>query len=156
MTGCAPYTGTECSCSELVQLAIQRGIWIEADDHRPQPGDVVIYDWSDTGKGENKGSPDHAGIVTEIAGDKLSVREGNMSGGKFGNRTLDVDGRYIRGYICPDYRAIAAAMTASSWAQQAAYECCHRGLIIGDETGRVDWTRAITMEQLAVVLARGF
>ena len=30
-----------------------------------------------------------------------------MSGGKVGKRTMAVNGRYIRGFICPDFAAIA-------------------------------------------------
>lgn len=35
------------------------------------------------------------------------VTEGNMSGGKVGKRTMAINGKYIRGFICPDFAAIA-------------------------------------------------
>jgi hypothetical protein len=33
----------------------------------------------------------------------MTIIEGNMSSGVVGRRTLSVNGRYIRGYICPKY-----------------------------------------------------
>lgn len=111
--GIAGYTGKECSCSELMNIAKQKGTWVEADDHVPQLAEAVLYDWQDDGKGDNKGAPDHIGLVTDIdvAAKKFYVTEGNMNGGKIGRRTMDFNGRYIRGFICPDYAAIAKAIT---------------------------------------------
>ena len=110
--GIAPYTGTECSCGAFITLAKARGIWIEDDAHRPEIGDAIIYDWKDNGLGDDTTGHNHIGIVTEIAGTRFTVTEGNMSGGKIHRRTMSVDGRYIRGYICPDYAEIAKEMTA--------------------------------------------
>jgi len=152
--GCAPYTGTECSCGELIRIAKSRGIWIEADDHRPEIGDALLYAWADSGKGDNTTGHDHIGIVSVSSGDILTVIEGNRTGGKVGTRRIAVNGRYIRGYICPDYKAIAASLSASSWARDAAYWAVHTGVFQGDGAGNLHWQEPVTREQLALILMR--
>lgn len=111
--GIAEWTGTECGCNEFINAAKGRGIWVEDDGHVPGIGDTVVYDWQDSGQGDNVGYADHIGIVAEVSpfGDSFTVTEGNMSGGKVGQRTLKVDGKNIRGFICPDFDAIAGALT---------------------------------------------
>lgn len=153
--GIAAYTGTECSCGAFITIAKARGIWIEDDAHRPDVGDALIYDWKDTGVGDDTTGHNHIGIVTEIAGNRFTVTEGNMGNPcKVGRRTMDVNGKYIRGFICPDYRAIAAAMSASSWARESAYWAAHEGIFLGDGTGEYLWDKPITREQMAAVLYR--
>ena len=119
--GVAQYTGKECSCAMLIEIAKQKGIWVEDDAHIPQVGDAVLYDWQDTGKGDNRGAPDHIGIVTEIDTDKrlFYATEGNIRGGSIGRRTMMFNGQYIRGFICPDYAAIAKELTAAEDAAKA-------------------------------------
>ena len=90
----------ECSCNELIKL--NKDIWVEDDSYHPQLGDLVLYDWSDTGVGDNKGSADHVGIVCEINSTGFKVIEGNMSN-KVGYRTLKYNGKFIRGFITPRY-----------------------------------------------------
>ena len=109
--GIAAYTGTECSVGYLVEEARKRGIWVENDAYTPKVGDAVCYDWQDSGAGDNLGWPDHIGIVTAVTGSTFTVTEGNISGGTVGKRTMMVNGRYIRGYICPKYAEIAKALT---------------------------------------------
>lgn len=92
----------ECSCSKMVEKAQKLGLWVEDDSYTPKPGDVIYYDWQDNGKGDNVGEPDHVGIVIKVDGNKITVREGNK-GGTVGNRIIDVNGRYIRGFIVPKY-----------------------------------------------------
>ena len=104
--GIADYTGTECGVGKFITIAQNKGIWVENDAYVPKVGDAVVYDWDDSGVGDNKGAGDHIGIVTK-AGDPFVVTEGNMSGGVVGQRNLRVNARYIRGFICPDYAAIA-------------------------------------------------
>lgn len=153
--GIAPFTGTECSCGAFITIAKARGIWIEDDAHRPGLGDAIIYDWKDTGVGDDTTGHNHIGIVTEIAGNRFTVTEGNMGNPcKVGRRTMDVNGRYIRGFICPDYKAIAAALSASSWAREAAYWAAHERIILGDGAGEMMWDRPITREQMATILYR--
>lgn len=119
--GIADYTGTECSCSCWIEIAKKKGIWVENDAHIPGIGDACIYDWQDDGKGDNTGAPDHVGIVTAVslAGGTFTVTEGNMSK-KVGKRTMQFNGRYIRGFICPDYALIAKKLGGTSAAPAAA------------------------------------
>lgn len=155
--GIAPYTGTECSCGSFITLAKARGIWIEDDAHRPEIGDAIIYDWHDKGNGDDVTGHNHIGIVTAVSdsGKSFTVTEGNMGvASKVGTRQMTVNGRYIRGFICPDYKAIAAAMNAPSWAQKAAYWAVHEGIILGDGTGDMMWDKPITRAQMVTILHR--
>lgn len=155
--GIASFTGTECSCGAFIEIAKKRGIWIEDDAHRPGLGDAIIYDWKDTGAGDDTTGHNHIGIVTAVSdsGKSFTVTEGNMgAASKVGTRQMTVNGRYIRGFICPDYRAIAAAADASSWAREAAYWAVHEGLFLGDGKGELMWDQPVTREQIAGILHR--
>lgn len=113
--GIADYTGTECGVEKFVNVAQAKGIWEENDAHVPKLGESVVYDWDDNGVGDNKGYSDHIGIVTQVNGaSSFTVTEGNMSGGKVGTRTMQVNGKYIRGFICPDFDAIAKKIGGAS------------------------------------------
>lgn len=92
----------ECSCARMVKKAQSMGIWVEDDAYVPQMGDIIMYDWQDNGKGDNKGNPDHVGIVTSVDGGKITVVEGNKNEA-VGIRKINVNGKYIRGYITPKY-----------------------------------------------------
>ena len=110
--GIAEYTGTECGVEELVKIAQKKGIWVENDAHIPQIGDACVYDWQDGkdyAKTDNQGRSDHVGIVTAVsrASGAFTVTEGNTDGGKIGKRSMYLNGRYIRGFICPNYGEIA-------------------------------------------------
>ena len=94
----------ECSCNKMIELAVSMGIWQENDAYVPSPADFVIYDWDDSGKGDNTGYPDHIGTVESVNGNTIIVIEGNYSN-SVKRRSLKVNGRYIRGYITPKYDA---------------------------------------------------
>lgn len=94
----------ECSCPMMVQKAKDLGLWRENDAYIPETGDVIMYDWQDDGKGDNMGNPDHVGIVVKVTDKKITVREGNKSN-SVGNRTIDINGKFIRGFIVPPYEA---------------------------------------------------
>ena len=95
---------TEVSCTKMIELAKAKGIWIEADTYNPAPGDLLLYDWGDSGNGDNQGNPDHIGIVEYVVGDTITVIEGNYQNA-VGRRLIKVNGKYIRGYIVPKYAA---------------------------------------------------
>ena len=95
---------TECSCPRMIDKAKEMGIWVEADNHVPQPGDIALYDWDDNGKGDNTGRPDHVGVVEECDGKKFVVIEGNYSN-SVKRRTMEVNGKYLRGFIVPKFDA---------------------------------------------------
>ena len=93
---------TECSCGRMIELLRQKGIWEENDAYSPKPGDIIFYDWQDSGKGDNTGWPEHVGIVEKAENGQITAIEGNLNNA-VGRRTLAVDGRYIRGYGVPKY-----------------------------------------------------
>ena len=100
----------ECSCYYLIEKAKAMGIWQENDAYIPAPGDEVLYDWDDGpnyATADNRGTPEHVGMVEAVSGGTIKVMEGNMSGGVVGRRNLQVNGRYIRGFICPNYASKA-------------------------------------------------
>lgn len=112
--GIAAYTGPECGVEKYTLVAKDRGIWVENDARVPGIGDACVYDWDDDGVGDCVGTADHIGIVTASNGQTFTVTEGNMSGGVVGTRNMKVDGRYIRGFICPDFAAIAAELSGKN------------------------------------------
>ena len=104
--GIGDKTVIECSCAELIKQAKAKGWWVEDDSCTPKIADLCLYDWQDGGKGDNAGAPDHVGMVVASSEEGFTVAEGNMSGGAIGFRFMQRDGRYIRGFICPDYAAM--------------------------------------------------
>lgn len=110
--GATDIIPTECSCGRMVQLMQQMGIWIEDESKTtPKPGDIIMYDWADSGRGNNTGWPDHVGIVEKVEGGQMTVIEGNLNNA-VARRTLAVNGRYIRGYGRPKYQAEPVKPTA--------------------------------------------
>ena len=93
---------TECSCQKMIEKLQKVGAWVENENRTPAPGDIIFYDWDDNGAGDNKGNSDHVGIIEKVSGGKITVIEGNINN-TVGRRTIDVNGRYIRGYGVPAY-----------------------------------------------------
>ena len=95
----------ECSCPRMVTLAKSMGIWQENDGYVPDHADAVLYDWEDSGKGDNTGTPDHIGIVIAVDKSKgtFVVMEGNKNE-SVERRTMSIDGKYIRGFITPKFK----------------------------------------------------
>ena len=102
----------ECSCGNVIALAKKAGIWVEDDAYVPDTGDAILYDWQDSGTGNNTGWPDHIGLVVSASGGKIKVIEGNISN-TVGYRTITVNGRYIRGYITPKFSKKATEAPAA-------------------------------------------
>ena len=93
---------TECSCTKMIALFQNLGRWVENDAYVPDAGDVIFYDWQDSGSGDNTGVSDHVGLVEKVVGSKIYVIEGNYSD-QVKERTLNVNGKYIRGFGIPKY-----------------------------------------------------
>jgi hypothetical protein len=110
---------TECGCGQMIALFQALGEWQESDSRTPNPGDVIFYDWDDTGAGDNTGWPDHVGIVESVSGGKLTVIEGNKNDA-VGRRALAVNGRYIRGYGVPKYDAESAGSAQTTATKSVA------------------------------------
>ena len=101
-TGNTNAVPLEVSCHYMIEGAKDKGIWVENDAYVPQGGDIILYDWQDSGIGDNTGNPDHVGVVEYTSGGIIHVIEGN-NGEKVARRELPVNGRYIRGFIVPKY-----------------------------------------------------
>lgn len=94
----------EISCGELIEAAKKMDCWVENDGYVPKPADAVLYDWDDSGKGDNMGWPDHVGMVDYVneSSGYFTVIEGNYSD-SVKKRTVSINGKFIRGFITPKY-----------------------------------------------------
>ena len=101
-TGMTDIIPTECGCGQMITLFQNLGEWNESDSRTPNPGDIIFYDWQDSGSADNAGWPDHVGIVEKVSGKIITVIEGNYSN-SVNRRTIKVNGKYIRGYGVPKY-----------------------------------------------------
>ena len=141
----------------------------------PQPGDVVFYDWQDSGSGDDRGAADHVGIVSSVSGRVLKVIEGNFSN-SVKERTLEVNGKYLRGFGLPAYytktdnkedfdmdinearkqltSCADTGDTPSAWAKEAAEYCKRKGIFNGDGAGNFGWQQPITREAVACIIYR--
>lgn len=95
---------TECGCGRHIDLFKKKGIWVENDAYVPKAGDIIFYDWYDDGIGDNTDGASHVGIVEKVSGSTITVIEGNYSN-SVARRTIQVNGKYIRGYGVPKYDA---------------------------------------------------
>lgn len=117
VSACSIKVGTtdilpcEVSCTKMIELFKSIDSWVENDDYVPKTGDIIFYDWDDTGVGENTSSPDHVGIVESVVGNKITVIEGNKNE-VVARRIIYVNGRYIRGYGVPKYDVQAIDIAA--------------------------------------------
>lgn len=97
----------EISCTRLIALSKQMGIWIENENRVPELGEGVIYDWDDGSNyksNDNTGGPEHIGTVIEVneKDGYFLVEEGNYNS-KVATRKVAINGKYIRGFISPKY-----------------------------------------------------
>lgn len=101
----------ECSCAKMIELGKKQKIFEESDAYVPTTGDVIFYDWQDSGAGDNTGTPDHVGIVINVTNGVINVIEGNKND-RVEERPIKVNSRYIRGFIVPKYSKFATTETA--------------------------------------------
>ena len=143
----------ECSCGNMMRAAQELGIWVEDDNYKPQIGDLVFYDWQDDGFGDNRGAPDHIGLIQRVSTDdkNIWVIEGNT--GKqstVGQRLLKVNNRYIRGFITPNYISKEAlSKPTAPWYEEA--------MTWAKDIGLMDGTRPldqITRAEVATIVQR--
>lgn len=123
---------TECSCNRMIKLLQQKGIWQENDAYIPKAGDIIFYDWQDTGIGDNTGTSEHVGLVERLDNGVITVIEGNKSDG-VEKRTIGINGRYIRGYGVPKYDDVPAAVSKYKY-----------GLDLSANQGNVDFNKVKT------------
>lgn len=111
-TGYTDIIPLECGCNQFITLAKNKGIWVENDAYKPSAGDIILYDWQDSGTGDNVGGADHIGIVVSVSGSTIKVIEGNISNA-VGYRNIAVNGKFIRGFVTPKYSSKATSSTTS-------------------------------------------
>ena len=130
-----------------------------------------MYDWQDSGSGDNTGAPDHVGIVEKVVGSTITIIEGNK-GAAVARRTLAVNGRYIRGYCLPNYASKAESedddMTQEQFNQMMDVYLSQNRDKAASSWAKADWDKAtkagifdgtaplnpLTREQAAAVLVR--
>lgn len=112
-TGLTDIIPLEVSCGRYITLAKQKGIWVEDDSYTPKMGDLILYDWDDTGSGDATSGADHIGIVVSVVGKTIKVIEGN-NGDAVAYRNIQVNGRYIRGFVTPKYASAAGETSSTS------------------------------------------
>lgn len=97
----------ECSCSKQLELFKKLDSFVENDKYVPSIGDIIYYDWNDGvdyASTDNRGSPDHVGIVHSVTGTTIRIIEGNSGAySKVLYRDISINGRYIRGFTTPKY-----------------------------------------------------
>lgn len=97
------------NCDGMIEAYRAKGQWIEDDGYSPTPGDLIFYDWQDSGVGDNTGSSDHVGIVVDTDARTITVIEGNKGVEQnVAYRTIPRNGQFIRGFAVPDYAAAAS------------------------------------------------
>ena len=97
----------ECGCQEMIEKAKNLGIWVEDDSYVPMVGDIIMYDWQDSGSGDNVGYADHVGFVDGVNDNVIEAIEGNKND-SVSRRSIPVNGKMIRGFIVPRYAEIPA------------------------------------------------
>ena len=107
--GCGDIIIPNVACDPMIGAYEACGGWREEDDFAAQAGDLIFYDWQDSGTGDNRGSSDHVGLVVDNDGRTLTIIEGNCSD-MVKYRTIPVNGKNIRGFAMPDYRRKAAQL----------------------------------------------
>ena len=152
--GMANIIPRECSCFYQVEQFQKMERWQENDSYTPKPGDIIYYDWQDSGNGDNTGVPDHVGIVEYVDNGTICVIEGNKND-SVERRYITVGARYIRGYGLPNY---------AWWAEQHTEKPKDEPWYIKDgswvkakELGLMDGTRPdanITRAEVAAVAVR--
>lgn len=151
---------TECGCDKMIALFKSLGCWVESDSYKPSAGDIIFYDWEDSGKGENKGSANHVGIVEKVSGSTITVIEGNYKNA-VSRRKIEVNGKYIRGYGVPKYSKEAEKVatvkkdnTPAPYAKEAIEWAVKEGILKGDENGNYKLRENVTAERMLVFLYR--
>lgn len=132
---------TECGCNQMIELFKKLGAWVENDAYKPAAGDVIFYDWQDSGSGDNQGSSDHVGIVEKVTANTITVIEGNKANA-VGRRVLMVNGRYIRGYGVPKYEQTAAGSTGSQTSSSGAAATAGRNT---NYTAKINTPKGVNM-----------
>lgn len=107
--GAVDLIGTECGCERHIQIFKKKGIWIEDGTVKPQPGDIILFNWNESAQ-PNDGFADHIGYVEEVNGNTITCIEGNYQN-SVGRRTINLAWGYIRGFARPKYSGVGTPST---------------------------------------------
>ena len=148
---------TECSCIQLIDKYKAMGRWQEKDSYVPKTADFIFYDWEDSGKGDNLGSPNHIGIVEAVKDNTITVIEGNKNN-RVERRELAINGKYIRGFATPDYKVKGGSVkvdnTPDKYAKEAVDWAIKNKIIVGNDVGDLKLHSTVTRQDLLVMLFR--
>lgn len=92
----------ECGCERMIRLYRAKGLWQEQDDYIPKSGDILMYDWQDSGVGDCTGTADHVALVEKVENGYIHLIEGNRSQ-SVKRITIPINSRQIRGFCLPAY-----------------------------------------------------
>lgn len=149
----------ECSCGEQIKILQAKKAWVENDAYVPTAGDIIYYDWQDSGIGDNVGWADHVGIVESVTSKKIRVIEGNRNNG-VDYREIAINGKNIRGFGVPKFADVAKERTEmgtikmKTETELAKEWAIKEGIFKGYGNGNYGWKDALTREQLAIILYR--
>jgi len=104
-SGLTDIIPTECGCERQIGLFQDLGRWEEQDNVIPLPGDLIFYDWDETGRGDCTGWSDHVGMVVGTKWPFIKVIEGNRDD-QVMYRIIAINDTQIRGFGKPDYAAM--------------------------------------------------
>lgn len=122
--GVVDLIGTECGCEQHIKIFQSKGIWIEDGTIKPQPGDIILYNWGDSTQ-PNDGYSDHIGYVESVSGNTITVIEGNKDE-SVARRQIPVGWGFIRGYARPKYASggsVTPPTAPSKTLDEVAREC---------------------------------
>ena len=125
---------TECGCQEMIKLFIKIGSWVEDDAYVPKAGDIIFYDWQDSGVGDNVGYSDHVGVVEKVSGNNIIIIEGNYKNAVT-RRNLVVNQITIRGYGVPKYDGISTNTTTPTTTPTTAKPSATRNYLMKGDKG---------------------
>lgn len=127
--GAVDIIGTEVGCEKHIAIFKKKGIWIEDGCVKPQPGDIILFNWDDSTQG-NDGDADHIGFVEQQYGNTIVCIEGNINE-KVGRRTINVGWGYIRGFARPKYATSSSTAAAPKPAVKKSIDTVAREVIAG-------------------------
>lgn len=116
-----------CDTGNMINAYKKVGRWVEDDSYVPTTGDIIMYNWNDSGNRDCNYGSSHVGVVVSSDSEMIHIIEGNKGGnGIVGYRDIPVNGRYIRGFCCPDYQSKAEAYVADMHVSERCIEFIKR------------------------------